>query len=161
MERLRIGVVGAGIGRLHLKGYQALSNKVEIVALCDADETRLQAVGDDYNIPLRFADFNELFASGEIDAVSICLPNNLHAPAAVAALEAGLHVLCEKPLAENSTAGQRIVDAAGKASGKFMICYNRRYRPDVTWMKQVLASGKLGRLYQVKAGWIRETGIPA
>ncbi len=160
MSNLRAGVVGAGVGHIHLKGYQMLPN-VDVVALCDADPARLQEIGDRYNVPQRFTDYRELFASGEIDMVSIALPNSLHAPVSIAALEAGLHVLCEKPLAENVAAGQKIVDAAAGASSKFMICFNRRYRPDVRWMKQALDAGQLGRVYQVKAGWVRETGIPA
>jgi predicted dehydrogenase len=160
MARLKVGVIGAGVGRLHLQGYQALPDAVEIAALCDVDDKRLQEIGDAYNIPLRYKDYNELFASGQVEAVSICLPNSLHAPAAIAALKAGLHVLCEKPLAESAASGHAIVEAAAKAPGKFMICFNRRYRPDVRWMKEMITSGKLGQVYQVKAGWIRETGIP-
>jgi predicted dehydrogenase len=160
MNRLKIGVVGTGVGRLHLQGYQTIPNEAEIVALCDVNEARLKEIGDSYNIPLRFTDYQALFTSGEIEAVSICLPNNLHAPASLAALEAGLHVLCEKPLAQNSAAAQTIVEAAEKASPKFMICFNRRYRPDVRWMKEAISQGRLGQIYQVKAGWVRETGIP-
>jgi predicted dehydrogenase len=157
---IKVGVVGAGIGRHHLAAYRALPNAVEIVALCDVNETRLNEVGTTYNVPRYFTDYNELFASGEIEAVSVCLPNSLHAPVSVAALEAGLHVLCEKPLAENLASGLKIAEAAARASSKFMICFNRRYRLDVQWMKQVLTQGLLGRVYQVKAGWVRETGIP-
>jgi predicted dehydrogenase len=68
--------------------------------------------------------------------------------------------LCEKPLAESITSGQKIVEAAANAPGKFMMCFNRRYRPDVQWIKDILDEEKLGQVYQVKAGWIRETGIP-
>ncbi len=160
MSRLKVGVVGVGVGRLHLKGYQALSDEVEIVALCDKDEARLHEVGDAFDIPLRYTDSQALFTSGKIEAVSICLPNSLHASVSIAALEAGLHVLCEKPLAENVIASQKIVEAAGDAPGKFMLCFNRRYRPDVRWIKACIDTGKLGRIYQIKAGWIRETGIP-
>ena len=159
-QRLRVGIVGVGIGRTHLRGYQELPNEVEIVALCDLNETRLNEVGDAYQIPLRYTDFNQLFTSGQIDAVSICLPNSLHAPVSIAALEAGLHVLCEKPLAENSISGQKIVEAAARAPGKFMMCFNRRYRLDVQWIKTALKAGALGKIYQVKSGWVRETGIP-
>jgi len=157
---LKVGVVGAGIGRHHLAGYRALPDDVEVVALCDTNEARLNEIGSMYNVPRYFTDYNELFASGEIEAVSVCLPNSLHAPVSIAALEAGLHVLCEKPLAENLASGQKIATAAAQASGKFMICFNRRYRLDVQWMKQALSEGLLGRVYHVKAGWIRETGIP-
>lgn len=158
---IKVGVVGAGIGRHHLNGYRALPTEVEIVALCDVNEARLNEIGQVYNVPRYFTDYNQLFASGEIEAVSVCLPNSLHAPVSIAALEAGLHVLCEKPLAENLAASHKISQAVAKAPGKFMICFNRRYRLDVQWMKQVLQQGGLGQIYQVKAGWVRETGIPA
>jgi predicted dehydrogenase len=159
MKPLKTAVVGAGVGRLHIESYQSLPY-VEAVALCDNDTARLSELADRYGVPLRYTDYEQLFQSGEVDAVSIALPNNLHAPVAIAALQAGLHVLCEKPLAENVAAGQRIVEVAARSPGKFMICYNRRYRPDVLWMKRHLSTGRLGRIYQVNAGWIRETGIP-
>ncbi len=161
MDRLNVGVVGVGIGRAHLRGYQQLNEEVNVAALCDVNEVRLNEVADEYNIKLRYTDYQEMFSSGNIEAVSICLPNSLHAPVAISALEAGLHVLCEKPLAENVESGQKVVEAAQKASGKFMMCFNRRYRADIQWMKQALDEGMLGTVYQVKAGWIRETGIPS
>lgn len=157
---LKVGIIGAGIGRFHIKSYQALPTQAQIVALCDANETRLNEVADTYAIPRRYRDYNELFAAGDIEAVSVCLPNSLHAPVAIAALEAGLHVLCEKPLAENLAAAQQVAQAVAKSPGKFMMCFNRRYRLDVQWMKQVLTRGQLGQIYQVKTGWVRETGIP-
>lgn len=161
MSRLKVGIVGVGVGLIHLKWYKALDAVVDVAAICDLDETMMAHIGAEYDIPLRHTDFNALFRSGEVDAVSICLPNSLHAPASIAALEAGLHVLCEKPIAENAAAAQKIIDAEAKSSGKFMICYNRRYRPDVKWMKQAVDNGLLGNIYQVKTGWVRETGIPA
>src|SRR5512134_169313 len=111
---IKVGVVGAGVGRLHLIGYRALTSEVNLVALCDANEARLNELADAYNIPQRYTSFEALFASGEIEAVSICLPNHLHAPVSIAALEAGLHVLCEKPLAETVASGQKIAQAAAK-----------------------------------------------
>ena len=160
MSRLKIGVVGVGIGRIHLEAYRTLTDSVEIVAACDLNENRLNQIADEYNIPLRYNDYLALFSSGQIEAVSICLPTSLHAPVSIAALEAGLHVLCEKPLAENTQMGQKIVEAAAKAPGKFMICFNRRYRPDVQWIKALIDEGGLGQIYQIKTGWVRETGIP-
>ncbi len=157
---IRVGVIGAGVGRIHVSSYQMLDN-VQAVALCDVDETRLNEVADTLNVPRRYTNAAEMFTSGEIDAVSICTPNNLHAPLAVAALEAGLHVLCEKPLAHTVTDGQKIVEAARTAPGKLMVCYNRRYRPDIQWLRRLMQAKKLGRIYQVKTGWIREDGIPA
>lgn len=160
MSKLKVGVIGTGIGRHHLHGYSQLADTVEITAICDVDETRLKEAGDTYNVPLRYTNVYDFIHSGEIEAVSICLPNNLHTPIAIAALEAGLHVLCEKPLADTVTGAQKIVEAAAVSPGKFMICYNRRYRPDVRWIKSALSEGALGDIYQVKTGWVRETGIP-
>lgn len=157
---LKVGIVGSGIGRLHIQSYRLLP-QVEVVALCDVDEVRLEEIGQRYNIPRRYTAFQALFESGEIEAVSICLPNSLHAPVSIAALEAGLHVLCEKPLAESVTAGEKVIEAAAKAPGMFMMCYNRRYRADIRWIKSLLDEGTLGQIYQIKAGWIRETGIPS
>lgn len=159
-SRLRVGVIGTGIGKAHLEGYQKLADTVEVVALCDSDETRLNQIADKFDVPLRYTKATELFNSGKVEAVSVCLPNNLHGPVSIAALEAGLHVLCEKPLAENVATGEKIAAVAAKASTKFMLCYNRRYRPDVQWMKQVIEQDYLGEIYQIKAGWVRETGIP-
>lgn len=160
MDRLKVGVVGVGIGQTHLRAYQKLTDEVEVVALCDVNRARLEQVADQFDVSGRYTSYEALFASGEIEAVSICLPNNLHAPVAVAALEAGLHVLCEKPLAENAASGRKIIEAAAKSTGKFMVCFNRRYRPDVLWMKKMIDEGHLGRIYQAKTGWTRETGIP-
>ncbi len=157
---LKVGVIGAGVGRVHLSGYQALGDEVEIVSLCDLDQVRLKEAGDKFNVPQRYTNVDKMLAAGEVDAVSVCLPNSLHAPVSIAALEAGLHVLCEKPLADTVTSAQKIVEAAATASTKFMICFNRRYRRDVQWMKKLVETGKLGRIYQVKAGWVREKGIP-
>lgn len=160
MSKLKVGVVGAGIGRRHLQGYSQLPDAVEIAAICDVDEARLKEIGDMFSVPLRYTNVYDFIQSGEIEAVSVCLPNNLHAPISIAALEAGLHVLCEKPIADSVAGAQKIVEAAAVASGKFMVCYNRRYRPDVLWMKAALSQGVLGQVYQVKTGWVRETGIP-
>lgn len=159
-SRLRVGVVGAGIGRGHLRGYAELADTVEIVALCDTSEPRLERVANEYNVPLRYTDAATLFQSGKIDAVSLCVPNHLHAPLSIAALEAGLHVLCEKPLAENIVTGQKIVEAAAQADGTFMIAYTRRYRSDLQWIKRAVQEGVLGEVYQIKTGWTRESGIP-
>lgn len=159
---LKVGVVGMGIGRLHLRGYQALSpDDVAVVAVCDIDAPRVHQVATEYNIPLQFTDYQDMFQSGKIEAVSVCLPNSLHRPVSVAALKAGLHVLCEKPLAENAVSGAEIAQAAAQSKGVFMMCFNRRYRADVQWIRQLLQAGTLGHIYSVKAGWIRETGIPS
>ncbi|GAB4431658.1 MAG: Gfo/Idh/MocA family oxidoreductase [Chloroflexi bacterium OHK40] len=157
--RLRVGVIGAGIGAMHLKGY-AHNPDVEIVALAGLDDERVRRAAAEFHVPKTYRHYEELLADERIEAVSVCLPNFLHAPVAIAALEAGKHVLVEKPLARNTAEG-RAMAAAAAASGKvLMIAFNRRFRQDVLWLKRHIASGALGEIYYAKAFWMRRSGIP-
>jgi len=160
-RKLRAAVIGVGVGWNHIEGYQTCPDS-ELIAICDANPTVLAERGPKFNVPesARFTDYKELLKREDLDAVSIALPNFLHEPVAVAAFEAGKHVLCEKPLSLNSASGQRIIDA-GKAAGKtLMVCYNHRYRPEIVWLKDQITRGDFGDIYAVKAGWMREGWIP-
>jgi predicted dehydrogenase len=96
----------------------------------------------------------------ELDAVSIATPNHMHAPAAIAALEAGCHVLCEKPLATSVAEGEAMVQAAIDHERVLQVAFNHRRRGDVEALKQHIDAGGLGRIYQAKASWMRRQGIP-
>jgi predicted dehydrogenase len=109
--RLRVGVIGAGVGVLHLRGY-ARNPDTEIVALAGLDDERVRRAAAEFQIPRTYRQYEELLADPQIDAVSVCLPNKLHAPVAIAALEAGKHVLVEKPLARNTAEGRAMIAAA-------------------------------------------------
>ncbi|MGQ9630462.1 MAG: Gfo/Idh/MocA family protein [bacterium] len=159
MEKVRIGVVGLGVGRGHLRNYKACPN-AEVVAVCDQDETRLEQFAEEYKVPLRFKDYGEMFASGKLDAVSIALPNFLHAPATIAALKSGLHVLCEKPMATNAREAQRMMDAAKAAGKKLMISFNYRFTEQSQLLKRYIDDGELGEIYFARTGWHRNRGIP-
>ena len=158
---LRCAVIGVGVGWNHIEGYQT-SARADCVAICDANPAALRERGEKHAIPPsgRFVDYKELLADPDIDAVSICLPNFLHEPVALEALARGKHVLCEKPLAVDADAAQRIVDAAKSAGRTLMVCYNHRYRPEIVWLKEQIARGDFGRIYAAKAGWMREGWIP-
>ena len=158
-ERLRVGVIGAGVGELHLAGYSKLP-QVEMLALAGLDDERVRRVAAQYQVPQIYRDYQDLLASPAVDAVSICLPNALHAPVTVEALRAGKHVLVEKPLARSAAEGQLMLDAASAADRVLMIAFNHRYRGDVQWVKQYIDSGALGRIYYAKAHWMRRAGIP-
>jgi len=141
---LRVGVIGCGsIARhRHLPEY-ADNHRVEIHAVCDVIAKRAQETGVRYGAKV-YTDYNELLANDRIQAVSVCLPNNLHAPVTIAALKAGKHVLCEKPMAVSSREAQDMIDAA-KAAGKLlMIGHNQRFAPAHVRAKQLLHSGRLG-----------------
>ena len=160
-SKIRTAVIGVGVGFAHIDGYQTHPG-CDLVAICDMNPAALKAQGDKFNIPEngRFTDYKELLKSKELDAVSIALPNWLHEPVAVEALQHGKHVLSEKPLASSVEAGQHILDAAEDAHKTLMVCYNHRYRPEIVWLKGQIRNGDFGHIYAAKAGWLREGWIP-
>lgn len=158
-KRLRVGVIGAGVGELHLAGYSKLP-RVDIAALAGLDDDRVRRVAAQYSVPQTFREYADLLAAPDIDAVSVCLPNALHLPVTVAALEAGKHVLVEKPLARTADEGRAMIEAARAHERILMIAFNHRYRSDVQWIKQYIESGAIGRVYYAKAHWMRRAGIP-
>lgn len=158
-KRLRVGVIGAGVGEMHLAGYSKLP-RVDIAALAGLDDDRVRRVAAQYSVPQTFREYADLLAAPDIDAVSVCLPNALHLPVTVAALEAGKHVLVEKPLARTADEGHAMIEAARAHERILMIAFNHRYRSDVQWIKQYIESGAIGRVYYAKAHWMRRAGIP-
>jgi len=158
-DQLRVGVIGCGAGIFHLEGY-AEEPRVKVVALAGLDTDRCQALAKRFEIPAIFSDYQELLAQNDIDAVSIAVPNNLHKPVVVAALESGKHVLIEKPLARYETEAREMVDAA-KRHGKILaVAFQRRTRHDVEIVRDEIAAGNFGRVYYAKAFWMRRSGIP-
>src|SRR5262245_47319380 len=158
-KRLRVGVIGAGIGATHLAAYNQLP-QVEVVALAGLDDDRVRRVAAEYKVPQTYREYEQLLSAPGIDAVSVCLPNILHAPVTIDALRAGKHVLVEKPLARNADEGRAMIEAAQAADRVLMIAFNHRYRADVQWIKQYVESGALGKIYYAKAHWMRRAGIP-
>jgi predicted dehydrogenase len=158
-DRLRVGVIGAGIGMFHAQAYAALPN-VELAAIAGLDTERVVALAARHGVGRTYRDYAELLAQPDIDAVSVCVPNALHAPVTIAALAAGKHVLVEKPLARTPDEGRAMIAAAEAAGKILMIAFNHRQRSDVQWLKDYVASGALGRIYYAKAYWMRRQGIP-
>lgn len=159
---IRAAVVGLGwAGRQHLAAYDAQID-VDLVALAGMETDQLAALGDRYGIApeRRYTDWRELVASGGVDVLSVATPTTLHAPTTVAALDAGIHVLSEKPMAENAAAAQTMVDAARRNSRVLQVAFNHRRRGDVQVVKQLVDGGLLGDIYYAKAGWLRRQGIP-
>jgi predicted dehydrogenase len=158
-EQVRIGVIGCGAGRFHASRYASLEN-VELVALAGLEQDRCRVVADQYNIPHVYRDYTELIVRPDIDGVSICVPNSLHAPMAIAALEAGKHVLVEKPLATSVAEGEAMRAAAARAGRVLMVVFNYRFRNDSQILKRYIEAGNLGEVYFAQAGWLRDQGIP-
>jgi len=161
IQTLRVGVIGLGwAGETHLKSYLTLPN-VDVIAIADPFESKRKQVADTYGIPLQFENYEDLIARDDIDIVSIATPNYLHAPAAIAALSTGKHVLCEKPLAHTAEAAEAMVKAAAENNRVLHIAFNHRQRGDVRVLKQYIDNGGLGRIYHAKAFGCAEAGFPA
>ncbi len=156
---LRAGIIGLGVGRAHAKGYIS-SPDSDLVAVCDMNAERLQLFADEFKVQERYTDYTTMLNEANLDVVSICLPNALHAEVSIAALEAGLNVICEKPMAVNTQEARAMNAAAAKSGKRLMMSYNYRYRSDAQWMRQMVITGKLGTIYHVQVSWRRETGIP-
>lgn len=159
-EDLRVGVVGIGwAGQQHLKAYSDLDG-VRIVSLAGMEQELRDSLQVEYSIPNAFAGWEEMLDHGGLDAISVAVPTFLHAPIAVAALERGIHVLSEKPIARNAVEGRAMVDAARKAGRVLDVAFNHRRRGDIQALKGVIDDGGLGRPYYAKASWLRRSGIP-
>ncbi|WP_416210523.1 Gfo/Idh/MocA family protein [Nesterenkonia sp. HG001] len=156
----RVGVIGLGwAGQQHLEAFSQAAG-VEVLALAGMEDDLRQTLGGQYGVPHLVRTWEELLEVDSLDAVSIAVPTFLHAPIAIAALERGLHVLCEKPLARDADEGQIMVDAARRAGRVLDVAFNHRRRGDIRALKGVIDSGELGRSYYAKASWLRRQGIP-
>ncbi|GCE11340.1 Gfo/Idh/MocA family protein [Tengunoibacter tsumagoiensis] len=159
-EKIRVGIIGVGFaGEASLKGFKKNPN-VEVVALAGLEEDRLEYLSKTYAIANSYLSYKDLLQRDDLDAVSIGVPNHLHAPIALAAFERGLHVLCEKPLARTSAEAETMVEAATRANRVLQVIFNHRERTDVQTLKRYIDEGKLGNIYYAKAYWMRRRGIP-
>ena len=163
MDKLKVAVIGnGGISGVHLRGY-SLNPDVEIYALCDINEERLNRRGDEYHVDpaRRFTDVNEMLAAcPEIEAVSVCTWNAAHAQCAIAALNAGKHVLCEKPMAMTVEEAEAMQAAAEKNNRLLMIGFVLRFGNDCAIMKDFIDNGYFGDIYYAKATYLRRKGCP-
>ena len=150
-KALRVGVIGLGwAGRQHLEAYQGIEG-VEVVGLAGKEADLLAELGAAHHVPGLFAGWEELIALPGLDAVSVAVPTFLHAPIAIAALDRGLHVLSEKPIARNAAEGQQMVDAARRSGRVLDVAFNHRRRGDIGALKKIIDAGELGRPYYAKA----------
>ena len=157
---IRIGIIGAGfIGRVHARFFGEAEG-AEVVGITDASSELADAAAKQYEIPRVFASASELIGSSDVDAVVVAVPNMAHAELTVAALEAGKHVLCEKPMALNGTAAREIVAAEKKAGKTVMVAHQMRWNAAAIETRQLVEAGELGEVYNARCGWMRRKGIP-
>jgi predicted dehydrogenase len=147
---IKVGVIGCGkIGDVgHLTGYKECPN-AEVIAVADVNEKAAKAMAEKYHVPRYFTDYRELLKLMEIEAVSVAVPNFLHAEMTIAACKAGKHVLCEKPMATSIKEAKAMVEAAQKNKVLLEICMAHRYTPQAQAAKKVLESGMLGKINSV------------
>jgi Predicted dehydrogenases and related proteins len=160
MKKTKIGIIGAGgMAKYHIAGFTRAG--AEIVAIADRNIEKAQVCANEYGVPHAFASFQEMIGQcPDLTAVSVILPNSLHATAALEALEKGLHVYCEKPPAINATEMDRILKASEKNSRVLMFDFNNRARPESRAMMEYIRQGSVGAINSAQATWIRRNGIP-
>jgi predicted dehydrogenase len=156
----RIGIIGGGWpGKAHARGYQAAGG-FKLMVVADLIPLRRKQMMDEFGIAREYADARELIDDKEIDAISLCLPNHLHAPIAVAALKAGKHVLCEKPPGLGVKEARQIEAAAAKSGKTVLYAMQRRFGGNEQAARQAIAKGFAGTVYHARAAWTRTRGIP-
>ena len=160
MNRLKIGIIGVGWpGQQHARAISALPD-VTLHSCADTDAERLRSFADEYRPASAFSDYHELLKDKELDAAIVCLPNFLHFPASLAALEAGKHVLCEKPPTMNAAEMRVLRDEAADRGLVYFFGRQFRFSPAVRTAREIIAEGRLGRIYRARATWVRSRGIP-
>ncbi|MFO0939786.1 MAG: Gfo/Idh/MocA family oxidoreductase [Pirellulales bacterium] len=155
IHQLRAGIIGSGfIGPVHIEALRRIG--VQVTAICGSD--RAKRVADDWAIPTVFTghDYHSLVRCPDVDVVHITSPNRHHLDQSLAALDAGKHVVCEKPLAMNSQETDRIVQAAERSGKVFAVNYNVRFYPAVLQMRDMVQSGQLGKIIHVNGAYMQD-----
>lgn len=159
-KRLNLGIIGTGWpGQQHARVMRGIP-EAHLFACADLDEERCDAFKAEYAPEKRFGDYRELLGEPKLDAVMICLPNFLHFPASLAALEAGKHVFCEKPPTLNAAEMKVLHEEAAKRGLVYFFGRQFRFTPGMRAAKELIETGRLGTIYHAAATWVRSRGIP-
>lgn len=160
MSKIKIGIIGVGnISNCHIQAYQK-NPDVELYAFCDINEKQLKEMAEKYHVERTFTDMNEMLKLKELDAVSVCTWNSAHAPCAIAALNAGKHVLCEKPMSVSEEEAKTMKEAADRNGKLLMIGFVRRHGNDCKILQDFLRQDYFGDIYYAKATYLRRNGNP-
>lgn len=166
-KEIRIGLIGTGLmGRTHSNGYKRIGDffpeleyRPVLKAVCSRNEEKVKAFAEQWGYESVETDWKKIIERDDIDAVDICTPNDTHAEIAIAAAAAGKMILCEKPLARTLDEAKTMVDAIEKAGVQNTVWYNYRRVPAVTLAKQIVDSGKLGRIFHYRANFLQDWTI--
>ncbi|HTP60051.1 MAG TPA: Gfo/Idh/MocA family oxidoreductase, partial [Spirochaetia bacterium] len=157
-DKIRVGIIGVGqIGKHHLSNYAKVPGAT-VVALADVNAQELARVAAEAGITATFSDFRQLLSRDDVDAVDVCLHNNFHQPVTVAALEAGKHVYCEKPMAGAWRDAKAMLDASRATGKKLSIQLGTLFNPESRAAHTLIQAGRLGRIYHGRSTGFRRRG---
>ena len=159
-DPIRVGVIGVGqIGKRHVQNYSQI-DAAQIVAVADINEQEAQRVAGEYGIADVYSNFRDLLQRDDIQAVDVCLHNNLHMPVTVAALEAGKHVYCEKPMAGAFVDAEKMLQTAQMAKRKLSIQNSYLFTAETKAARALIDGGHLGHVYHARSTGFRRRGRP-
>ena len=151
---IKVGI--AGLGRsgwdIHRKLIEPLSDKYEITAVFDKSPERMKEAADKFNCKT-YKTFGKLIADKDVELVIVAMPNKLHSKLSIEAMKAGKNVVCEKPMAMSLADARKMVECSKKTKRILAVFQNARYKPDFVKVKEVIESGKLGRIVQIKMNY--------
>ena len=160
MAKLKVGIIGVGgIAATHVPGWEA-SEDAEIAAGSDIRKKALKNWGDQHGVSKLYSDSADLINDKDIDIVDVCTPNSYHAPLSIAALKAGKHVICEKPLAPSPGEIRQMIDARDKSGKLLMTAQHFRFQGSSMAMKAEIDRGILGDVYHARSWMLRRGGAP-
>lgn len=162
-DKLKVALVGCGgiANGKHLPSLKRLDN-VDLVAFCDIVEDRAKKAATEYGVTgaTTYTDYVTLLSKEKVDVVHVLTPNDSHAAISIAALEAGAHVMCEKPMAKKAADARKMLEVAKKTGKKLSIGYQSRFRADSQYLKKMVEDGDLGEVYFAKAHAVRRRAVP-
>ena len=163
-DKLKVGLIGSGAiaEERHLPYWRELEaeGQVEILGVCDLIKARREQEASKCAKAATFADYKKMLAAIDFDIIDVCTQNRVHAPATIAALKAGAHVLVEKPMAMNTRECMDMIAAAKAAKRKLMVAQHMRFEARAEKLKEMVVSGALGEIYTAETKWLRRRGIP-
>ena len=160
--KVRIGIIGTGgiAQGQHMKGYEAIPDECEIAAVCDVNETLAKSVAEKFNVPKVYTDYQAMLNDGVVDAVSITTPNKFHKDPTIAALRAGVNVLCEKPLSMDARESREMCDVANETGKILQVALQSRFTGVGRFLKAYIDAGHMGDVYFARAQALRRRGVP-
>lgn len=160
MKEIRVALIGTGvISKQHMERYQGIPN-AKVVAACDLDRKKLEAWGEKYRVQELYTDYRELLKRDDIDAVDVCLHNNLHVPIALEVLRAGKHCYCEKPMAGSYRDAKLLYEEAKRSGKELSIHLDFMFRPQSRIARRMVKNGELGQVYHARSVGLRRCMRP-